>query len=239
MLRILKNVLRVVVPRWVLDDFEARLTHPYWRRKVVPSAKGSTLVDTIGIAGKLEATSHRSPFKRINEKHVMEALRRDGSKWILDVGCGSGNLVRYLESKNFEAFGITINPEEVKLANHPRVSLLDIQSDISNSALKRITFDCVLSFDCLEHLVMPLSALRNINRLLRPDGLFISYIPPARWIECDYHIIVYTPRQFRWLLNLTGFDLEHKEGGYYFKKRGTTYFARKKSSDRMVYRGVL
>jgi 2-polyprenyl-3-methyl-5-hydroxy-6-metoxy-1,4-benzoquinol methylase len=156
----------------------------------------------------------------------------------VDIGCGTGSLIRYLESKNFEAFGITINPEEVKLANHPRVNILDIQSEISNSALKDITFDAVLSFDCLEHLVMPLSALQNINRLLRPDGLFISYIPSVRWIECEYHVIVYTPRQFRWLLNLTGFDLEHRDGRYYSSKRGTTYFARKKFSDRMVYPGI-
>jgi hypothetical protein len=85
MARILKNVLRIAIPKWVLDDFEARLTHPYWRRKVVPLAKGSTLVDTIGVGGKLERTSSRSPFKRINEKRVMDALRRDGAKWILAV----------------------------------------------------------------------------------------------------------------------------------------------------------
>lgn len=100
-----------------------------------------------------------------------------------------------------------MNPKEVNLAQHPRVSLCDIQSQNIDTAFPGKLFDAIVSFDCLEHLELPLLALRNINRLLKPQGLFIAYIPPARWTECNYHVIVYTPRQFRWLLNLAGFDL--------------------------------
>jgi len=209
--RVLKKVLSVGIPKWILEDIEARLTHPYWRRKTISSIN-PTRITTAEVLGKSEKISSRRPFKRVNKKQVLQMLRKEGAKSILDVGCGVGNLVRYLESKGFELCGITNNAEEQRLANHHRIYFFDIQEDINESPLRDTTFDAVLSFDCLEHLEKPLKALRNINALLKPDGLFIAHIPPARWIECDYHLIVYTPRQFRWLLNLTGFDLERKDG---------------------------
>lgn len=215
--------------KWLFNDIKDRLTSPYWRKKEV----------ILHEREEKEKLSNRRPFKRINEKRVFAYFRQMGVKKVLDVGCGVGNLVRYLESLGFEAYGVTVNPKEVNLAQHPRVSLCDIQSQNIDIAFPGKLFDAIVSFDCLEHLELPLLALRNINRLLKPQGLFIAYIPPARWTECDYHVIVYTPRQFRWLLNLTGFDLEYKEGHHYLSNRGITYYARKKYSDRMVYPGVL
>lgn len=233
-----KRVLRLFFPKWILDDLESRFTHPYWRKKE-GELTSRELVSTASITERREKTSSRPPFKRINEKRVLDTLRSAGARRILDVGCGQGTLVRYLEDKGFEIFGVTINPEEVKLANHERILLVDIQGDLAQTPLVDMQFDAILSFDCLEHLESPIVGLQNINRLLRTGGLFIAYLPPSRWVECDYHVIVYTPRQFRWLLNLKGFVLDREEGRHFYSNRGTTYFARKRQEDGPVFPGVL
>lgn len=233
-----KKMLRVAIPKWVLDDIEAHLTHPYWRRLEVPLVD-SQRVTTISLSQKMEKSSSRAPFKHVNEWQVLKALRSAGAVRILDVGCGRGNLVRHLEKLGYDVHGMTINPEEVAQADSPRVLLGDIQGDITRLPLEFGSFDAVLSFDCMEHLETPLAGLRNINRLLKPGGLFVSYLPSSRWTECDYHLIVYTPRQYRWLLNLAGFDLGQRRGRHFFSKKGVTYYAVKKYEGRPVYPGVL
>jgi SAM-dependent methyltransferase len=230
-------VLRFILPKWVADDFYHRFSHPYWTRGKVKFE--SVLTRSEGVTKKIEKTSSRQPFKRINGEHVLSCLRKNKVETILDVGCGSGHLVSLLNSNNFKSCGITINSEEIKNAQSKNIYLCDVQDFES---LKRIGidhFDAILSFDCIEHLDRPLEALKNINKLLKKDGLFISYIPPVRWVECDYHVVVYSPRQYRWLLNLSGFDLIESEGRYLFSKRGVTYYARKATEGEQVYPGIL
>ncbi|MHC4478075.1 MAG: class I SAM-dependent methyltransferase [Planctomycetota bacterium] len=237
-MKLVYGLLRVVMPKWLATDVYNYLTHPYWRKQVVDTQCTDRVVSG-GITSKMEKTSRRRAFKRENRKKVLKYFRDANVKTVLDIGCSIGNLVRDLEAEGFEAFGVTINPSEVEQAKHKNILLHDIQSRLEGSALDGMCFDAVISFDCLEHLDSPLVGLKNINRLLKPNGLFICHLPPVRWIECDYHIIVYTPRQFRWLLNLAGFDLLEREGRYRMSKKGTSYYTKKVKSEGMVYPGIL
>lgn len=231
------SLLRCILPKWIADDIYCRFSHPYWTRKKIKFE--SVLTRSEGVTKKIEKTSSRQPFKRINGERVLNYLRQNKVETVLDVGCGSGHLVDLINNNNFKGYGITINPEEIEKAQSKNIYLCDIQDFESLKTIGMAHFDAVLSFDCVEHLERPLEALKNINKILKKNGLFISYIPPARWIECDYHIIVYSPRQYRWLLNLAGFDLIESRGKYSFSKKGITYYAQKVSEDKQVYPGVL
>jgi len=183
--------------------------------------------------GHVEKFSNRPAFKHVDKERVLTFLRDTGTRNVLDVGCGVGNAVASLAESGFDAFGVTIDPDEIAASEVPeRLVLADIQQA---GALKKGPFDAIICFDCLEHLENPLAGLRNINSLLRPSGgAFVCYIPPEKWIECDYHVIVYTPRQMRWLLNLTGFRLCGTQGRYrYPGANGVTYFSIKESQGQL------
>lgn len=231
-------IICFLLPKWLTTDIYNYFTHPYWRKRHAESGK-SNRVKSKGITNKVEKVSMRRPFKRVNRQKVLHYLRRENAKRVLDVGCGVGNLVEELTREGYDAYGITINPQEIGRAGNKNIFLYDIQADPGDNSLAGMQFDAILSFDCLEHLEAPLIALKNINKLLKTDGLFISYIPPIRWIECDYHIIVYSPRQFRWLLNLAGFELVEKDGRYRMSKKGVVYYARKVKEQGPVYPGIL
>ena len=237
-MKIIRFVMDLFLPKWWATDVYNFFTHPYWRKRITESRE-SELLKSEGITNKIEKVSHRRPFKKVSRKKVLSYLRKENVRTILEVGCGTGNLVKELVREGFDAYGISINQQEIEQAASENVFLHDIQDDLEKSRLATMQFDAILSFDCLEHLEMPLIALKNINRLLKSNGLFISYIPPVRWIECAYHVIVYSPRQFRWLLNMTGFDLIEKVGRYRMSNRGVVYYARKVTDDGPVYPGVM
>ena len=170
--------------------------------------------------------SPRRAFKRVDEARVVCTLRQAGVKTVADVGCGIGNTVARLVEHGFDAIGLTVNPNEIAASRVAgRLILADIQAPPPEPLRQRLPLDAAVSLDCLEHLDNPLAGLMNINALLRPGGVFIAYLPPQKWIECDYHIVVYTPRQMKWLLNLAGFDLRATQGRY--RGKGVTYYALK------------
>jgi len=69
----------------------------------------------------------------------------------LDVGCGTGELVRALRRFNIEAWGVEISPVAVELADK-KVRPYIKQGDINKLPYDKEQFDLVLTFDVMEHL---------------------------------------------------------------------------------------
>ncbi|MHC4213278.1 MAG: hypothetical protein ACYSWP_07905, partial [Planctomycetota bacterium] len=84
-MRFLKSVLRLFLPKWIIEDLFARFSHPYWKRKAVISKTVPSIAPSAGLTGKYEKFSSRRPFKRINEEHVLKVLHNAGARCILDI----------------------------------------------------------------------------------------------------------------------------------------------------------
>jgi 2-polyprenyl-3-methyl-5-hydroxy-6-metoxy-1,4-benzoquinol methylase len=92
---------------------------------------------------------------------------------ILDIGCGEGNLVRLLESEGALAYGIDINFDLVRAAQHPRIVLG--RADVLPFADG--TFDVCVSSHLIEHLDRPGVFLRETARVVRDRGHVILIYP--------------------------------------------------------------
>jgi len=94
----------------------------------------------------------------------------------LDVGCGPGvylsMLMRGSKLQGYEGVGLDASKEMVTYARLNRPDLTWLQASVYDTKLPDQHFDVVHANFLFIHLVSPQLALREINRVLRPGGIF-------------------------------------------------------------------
>lgn len=101
-------------------------------------------------------------------QRVYQVLNRAKQvKTIYDLGCGSGNLVKALRAKGYDAFGIDVKKGENILA-------ADLNKPLPMASE---SVDFVTSLANLEHLHEPLLNLQEIHRVLRKEGILVLTTP--------------------------------------------------------------
>ena len=97
------------------------------------------------------------------ERTVMESIARlvpPGSR-VLDLGCGDGSLLAYLQStRACSGYGVEIDDEKVQACLRRGVSVLQLNLEEGLNAFEDGAFDVVLQIDTLQH-------LRNAETMLR------------------------------------------------------------------------
>lgn len=124
------------------------------------------------IADEFSQTRHYSwPEFKFFEKHLQEPQLK-----ILDLGCGNGRLVNFLD-KNHQYTGVDISSNLIKQAKklHPKHKfqvgdMLDL-SDLHNEHFDRLI--CVAAFHHIPSQKSRLEALKNMYTALKPDGTLI------------------------------------------------------------------
>jgi len=125
---------------------------------------------------------------------------------VLDVGCGRGEILRHCARLGANAYGIDyaaaavqLSREIVQHTNDARGKIGVAQADAKRLPFPSGYFDRVLLFDVVEHL-HPWElheALREIHRVLKPDGRLIVHTAPNAWYDRYAYPLV---RAFRRLL---------------------------------------
>ena len=124
---------------------------------------------------------------------------------ILDLGCGSGEMVKEYRGLCFEAFGSDIKP-------HDHREFQDMQKKgiicISKTNPYRLTFkddsfDLVCSDNVFEHIIDYPTVLKEIYRVLKPGGISLHIFPSRyRIVECHTGIPLGSIIKKRWWLSL-------------------------------------
>ncbi len=110
---------------------------------------------------------------------IMEHLKNNlkhGDK-ILDVGCGGGFLSNALAEKKYKGTGIDISRESLGVAKAYDVtdSVEYVHADAFDLPFESGSFDAITAMDFLEHVEYPDAAIKEISRVLRPEGLFFFH----------------------------------------------------------------
>lgn len=101
---------------------------------------------------------------------------------VLEVGCGTGNTLRYLKKQGTrETFGIELDSTmaEVAMRQVDQVAVGDIEAMEWPFAGK--LFDCIILGDVLEHLRDPWSVLRTLSESLISGGQIVASLPNVRF----------------------------------------------------------
>ncbi|MFI0435957.1 MAG: class I SAM-dependent methyltransferase [Parachlamydiaceae bacterium] len=101
-------------------------------------------------------------------------------KIVLDLACGEGYGASLLADDASHVLGIDINPEVISHADdkYKKHNLTFMVGDITQVPLNRDQqFDVIVCFEALEHVGAQDALLKEMKRLLKPDGILIISTP--------------------------------------------------------------
>jgi SAM-dependent methyltransferase len=140
------------------------------------------------VAGRYTALRGTWPLGAVRrqEQHAVEALAavRPG-EWVLDVGCGDGETLAWLEERGAQAFGVDCS---LAMASACRRRGLRVCVQDMEALGVRARFDWVLCVGALEFTTDPARALGNLARCLRPDGRFVLLFPRRGVLGLAYQV---------------------------------------------------
>lgn len=160
-----------------------------------------------------EYRPHRAPASN----HSVYIKPEHPTKRILDVGCGSGEFLSRIATKepNWECLGTDVNSQAVTQA---RAKGFDVfLGTLEQSGYKNDSFDIIFMNHVLEHVPNPLETLKKANAILKPGGsiqlLLPNYQSASRilfhsyWYGLDVprHLYHFTPSTITNLLRNAGF----------------------------------
>ncbi len=90
---------------------------------------------------------------------------------ILDIACGDGATLSRIDAK--EKHGVDINAENVRAAR--KLGITAVERDVDHGLpYADAYFDIVITEGLIQHLYSPESLLQEIERVLKPGGLYIG-----------------------------------------------------------------
>ncbi len=126
-------------------------------------------------------SSQYDMWKRKNDYYYSQLKRLFSSiippgKKVLEIGCGTGDVLNSVSPK--EGLGVDISPKMVKIAKTKYPQLSFKVSEAEQLELKE-KYDYVIMSDILEHLIDVWKVLKNLKKVIKPDGrVVISFINP-------------------------------------------------------------
>jgi SAM-dependent methyltransferase len=136
----------------------------------------------------------------------------DAGYRVLEVGCGTGNVLRHLERvcRRGHVIGLDLFHEGLRFARK-RVTCPLVQADMQQPPF-RTQFEVIGLFDVLEHLPDDLAVLRSLHALLAPGGTLLLTVPAhmSLWSyfdEASCHYRRYAPRELERKLLESGFEV--------------------------------
>ena len=147
----------------------------------------------------------------IRYRPFLEALPRGGR--VLDLGCGSGDVMRLLVRQGFLTEGIDISEEQVELATQEGLDAREVDA-FDFLAPREETYDGIVALDFLEHFSKDelLRLLDAIRLALKPGGWLLVQTPNGEGLFAGQviygdltHMTILGPRSLRQALALTGF----------------------------------
>jgi 2-polyprenyl-3-methyl-5-hydroxy-6-metoxy-1,4-benzoquinol methylase len=140
---------------------------------------------------------------------VLERLLAPDRHRLLDVGCGSGNVLEAL-GRFGEAVGMEANESLVAAG---RRAGLDVRRGVlpDDRVVPAGWPDVVLLLDVLEH-VDDGAALRAARALLQPGGLLVATVPAYQWLWSAHDVALghrrrYTASRLRAVIGASGFTV--------------------------------
>ena len=190
-----------------------------YREKIYKKYRSSHVENLIG---KVDLNFFKKKFP-IWRKYYGEFLPLDKNVKILDIACGDGGIIYWLQSIGYKnSFGIDISEEQVDLAKSLGIKNIE-KADLREFLKTNKNWDVIFALDILEHFYKEeiLDILELIYNALNKNGILIIKTPNGesifgtRYLYSDFtHEFIFTERSLKEILAITGFkNFKFKEDG--------------------------
>lgn len=136
---------------------------------------------------------------------------------VLDIGCATGTLLSFLRERGWRVTGVEISPSAEFARSEKK---LDVKSlPLEENKFPAESFDAILASHLIEHLNDPCSFLKEVNRVLKKDGLlfittpdisgFQAKIYKGRWRSAIFdHLYLFSKGTLKKMLIKHGFKIQ-------------------------------
>lgn len=123
-----------------------------------------------------ETISKVGPATTKRYREIVKKLEpyRSAKNSVLEIGCGSGDLLEEFRRSGWNVLGSEISKSAIELMKTKNLSnmVLNFQKDQINDQ-----FDVILLFETLEHVPLPIELLKFCKRALREGGIVFGTTP--------------------------------------------------------------
>lgn len=128
-----------------------------------------------------KAAPEEDPTSNQRTRFLLRTLKKQmvgNTISVLDAGCGHGYFTYFLKKKGYHVVGVDISYKAIEKA---RASCPEIEFKVCSLSdrlpFENNTFDVVWSTEVIEHIYDVYTYIREINRVLKPKGLFVLTTP--------------------------------------------------------------
>lgn len=149
------------------------------------------------------------------ERRLGRLLNQVKPRSVLDLGCATGMLTKYLVEKGCDAVGVDINPKLVEIARRNVQAEFHVADAAEFAKTCDQKFDLVLLLDILEHIPRDevVDLLATVRNLISEDGFVLVRTPNMNAIHVagmfyvDWeHLTPFTERSLLHVAKLAGYS---------------------------------
>src|SRR5207253_2036635 len=151
--------------------------------------------------------------RRIIEGFVAAVCREIGKRkpHILDVGCGTGANLQML-AKHGASEGVDVSSEALEFCHARGLSKVK-QGAAESLPYEDASFDLVTALDVVEHLDDDVAGLKEMRRVLKPNGRTLLFVPAFMFLwgvqdDISHHRRRYRIPELREVVKSAGFEIE-------------------------------
>jgi SAM-dependent methyltransferase len=199
-------------PRPTLKEMDAHYPPEYESYNAIPMGHRSSNLNRIAIQYGIN-------------KRIRFVTRYKSGGQILDIGCATGTFLHGMQTKTeWKLKGVEISRHAAEIAQENYG--LDVWvGTLEDARFNAETFDAITMWDVLEHLHDPSSTLREIQRILKPDGILVLRVPNidsrdaqlfrSFWagLDAPRHTYVFSLNTLGRMLSENGFEVIKANGG--------------------------
>lgn len=128
---------------------------------------------------------------------LKKVINENSDSQILEIGCGSGSNLRLLKESGFKnVIGVDLNQNAITFCKNKGFTNVK-KMDASNLEFQDNSIDFIIIMDLLEHVENELYVLKEIKRVLKPNGKVFITVPAFRCLWGVQDMIGQHKRRYR------------------------------------------